>query len=278
MGREEGGVYIYYDIYIDSFFLSNFLMDYYVLLLVCKLLKCTATHVRLLLGAVFGAVCACLCLVFLDVPEVIRVIISYGFVGLFMLKISFRIHHFQTLFRALVYLYVVTFLYGGFFSFLNQLSPFVQQYELSLLSIISFGYFFCLIAITIIKKMNKSKLENIYQVTLTLGGKEHQVKALLDTGNSLTEPISQKPVSIIEFAILEPFILELEEKGMRVVPYHSVGMSNGLLKAYEFEVLNITNEECNITVKKEYIAVYDGILSAKGSYQMILHPDLIKVE
>lgn len=35
---------MYYELYIDVLFLVNFMMDYILLLLVRRMLKCTATH------------------------------------------------------------------------------------------------------------------------------------------------------------------------------------------------------------------------------------------
>ena len=55
-----------YIIYLDTFFLINFYMDYIILLMVSTVLKYTTTHLltRRLLGAATGAVYACLILIF----------------------------------------------------------------------------------------------------------------------------------------------------------------------------------------------------------------------
>ena len=46
---------LYYELYIDVYFRINLVMDYLLLLLVRSILKCTATHLRMLLGGLTGA-------------------------------------------------------------------------------------------------------------------------------------------------------------------------------------------------------------------------------
>ncbi len=41
----------------------------------------------------------------------------------------------------------------------------------------------------------------LHQTKIMYGGKSYQVNALLDSGNALIDPISQKPVSIISLAV-----------------------------------------------------------------------------
>ena len=54
---------MYYELYIDVLFLVNFMMDYILLLLVRKMLKCTATHGNVFMGAMTGSFLTCLIIV-----------------------------------------------------------------------------------------------------------------------------------------------------------------------------------------------------------------------
>ena len=47
---------MYYEIYIDVFFLINFMMDYLLLAAVCRMLSMEFKRRRVLLGALMGAV------------------------------------------------------------------------------------------------------------------------------------------------------------------------------------------------------------------------------
>ena len=46
---------MHYELYIDLFFLINFLMDYFLLLMVGKMLKCRIRRLRIIAGAMVGA-------------------------------------------------------------------------------------------------------------------------------------------------------------------------------------------------------------------------------
>ena len=50
---------MYYELYIDVLFLVNFMMDYILLLLVRRMLKCTATHGNICMGAMTGSFLMC---------------------------------------------------------------------------------------------------------------------------------------------------------------------------------------------------------------------------
>lgn len=46
---------MYYELFIDVFFATNLVMDYFLLRLVNRLLHCSATQIRSLAGGAFGA-------------------------------------------------------------------------------------------------------------------------------------------------------------------------------------------------------------------------------
>lgn len=56
---------MHYELYIDLFFLINFLMDYFLLLMVGKMLKCRIRRLRIIAGAMVGAFLTCIFVVFL---------------------------------------------------------------------------------------------------------------------------------------------------------------------------------------------------------------------
>ena len=59
---------MHYELYIDLFFLINFLMDYFLLLMVGKMLKCRIRRLRIIAGAMVGA----------DSIDLFRIIVRYG--------------------------------------------------------------------------------------------------------------------------------------------------------------------------------------------------------
>ena len=81
---------MYYELYIDVFFLENFMMDALLLMLTGRMIRCQAGKGRIFLGAALGAFLTCGA-VLIPVPYLlIRLILFYGGINLLMLKVCFR--------------------------------------------------------------------------------------------------------------------------------------------------------------------------------------------
>ena len=64
--------------------------------------------------------------------------------------------------------------------------------------------------------------------------------------------------------------------GLRMIPFRSVGCSKGILPGYPVAELTIEAEGEKISPGQVYIGVSENILSVQGSYQILLHPALLK--
>ena len=130
----------------------------------------------------------------------------------------------------------------------------------------------------VIKKYSDSitkyikNLGNIYKVSVVLGSKEIELKALRDTGNSLVEPMTGKPVSIVEKNAVNQF--KNETIKYLLVPYNSVGKKHGLLEAFIADKISVNG----IEIEKAIIGIYNGKLSQNNKYEMILNPNLFEKE
>mgnify|MGYP002675520434 FL=1 len=120
------------------------------------------------------------------------------------------------------------------------------------------------------------KKQTIYDVEVAQQGRKLTLKALLDTGNGLREPISGRPVSIIERDVYDTLCHQTIQERYRVIPYHSIGKEHGILQGTEVDELIIWREDEPYVQKKAVIALYEGKLSGNGSYQMILHTGCYK--
>lgn len=137
----------------------------------------------------------------------------------------------------------------------------------------------------------KQKEECRYRVFIRLGEQTGTVKALLDTGNSLTEPVSHAPVIVGDAAGLSELLNEKEQKQIkefyetgyyesgkkiRLIPYHAVGVRTGILLSYLLDEVVIWKGEGQVIRKKGiYLAVSPIRVSSDGSYQLLLHPDML---
>lgn len=125
---------------------------------------------------------------------------------------------------------------------------------------------------------------------LTLGGRRAELTALVDTGNTLTDPVSGRPVMVAEGDSLSPLFPRehrpgaedlrdpagaLERLGsgewrgrFRLLPYRTVGVDRGLLLALRVDSLRLGERELGpMLVAMSPTPVSDG-----GGYRALIGP------
>ncbi|MEE0839105.1 MAG: sigma-E processing peptidase SpoIIGA [Acutalibacteraceae bacterium] len=105
-------------------------------------------------------------------------------------------------------------------------------------------------------------------IKLDNNGKTVYIKTIVDTGNSLTDPYSNRPVIITDKDTAEMIFDNLEEQPKLLLPVHSV-IGEGLIPAYSLK--NATVE--NIRVTSVLIAVTDKKFD--GDYSGIVSPEIL---
>lgn len=132
-----------------------------------------------------------------------------------------------------------------------------------------------------------------YPINIKCSNKTINVKALVDTGNSLIEPISKKPVIVAEYrAIKEVLPLKLvdiyERKkesnlmeiisaisedsfcfSLRIIPFKSVGKERGMMLGFVADSVKINNNVIN----KPVIGICRFNLSKRGLYGALISPE-----
>ena len=110
-------------------------------------------------------------------------------------------------------------------------------------------------------------------VELYLGSEKYQIKGMIDTGNGLRDPISGRPVNILDRQTARKLFGEEDLKDVRYIPYQSIGKKAGVLPAVQLERMCILKDtEC--WVDNPLIGISEEKVSAEGEYEMILNPNL----
>lgn len=133
-------------------------------------------------------------------------------------------------------------------------------------------------------------------VTIENDGRHVQLTALLDTGNRLFA--GSRPVIIVSLASIEPVLGGAVIKYLRqtshdmwianltgcedvnwlskieVIPYRAVGLKNMLL-GFRPDEVRVLTENGEIKSENVAIGILSGNLVADGSYQALLHPEVI---
>ena len=264
-----------YELYVDRLFLVNFVMNLYLLLLVDRSTLRTATRGRLLLGAVAGGIWGLMPFL-LPGPVLLKggATAVAGTVG--MLLISFPVKGFRMFLRLLEKLLLYSFCMGGTLLFLIRSVPQLRNFLTGIFGILGAGGLTFLFLFHF--KERKVHEDSICRAELICGDEHLHVMALVDSGNSLVEPISGRPVCIVTESILDGLRKALPP-GCRAIPYHSIGKRRGVLEGYLLPELVLDLDGIRKSFVKVYIAASpQGISETERteaeSVKMIINPML----
>jgi len=109
-------------------------------------------------------------------------------------------------------------------------------------------------------------------VELYLGNQMYEIKGMIDTGNSLRDPVSDRPVSVLSKQTAARIWGTEAMEQVHYIPYRSVGKEAGVLPVLEVERMDIRGEK-NYSVERPLIGISEEEISA-GDYEMILNPNL----
>ena len=266
---------MHYELYVDSLFLVNFVMNLYLLLLVNRSTLRTATRGRLLLGAMVGGMCGIVPFL-LPGPVFLKVGLTAVVSTVGMLLVTFPVRGFRMFMRLLEKLLLYSFCMGGALLFLVRSLPQLRSFFTGIFGILGVGGLIFMFLGRFRERKNQN--DSICRAELICGEKRLQVTALVDSGNSLVEPISGKPVCIVSESVLDR-LRETLSPGCRVIPYHSIGKRKGILEGYLLPKLVLELDGIQKSFTQVYIAVGpEGISESTDaeaeSIKMIVNPML----
>lgn len=268
-----------YHIYIEYFFLINFVFLYSIWNLTTAVFSCSVTQRKLLKISFLGAVMICL---FLFLPVTLWYRLCFGSISTLLISIRFlfpKRNGYKGYIKVIVSVLLSAIVLGGSIGLLQKWG-WIQEVSMikimGLTLLISFG------GRVFLKKVFLPKQRLVYPVCLIWDGMELNMLGLLDTGNGLIEPISKKPVCIVGKNVFEKAMeqadgkKEFQPEKFRAIPYHSVGKENGILNGFEMDYLIIDTDDGKVIIEKPVIGISDVPVSAGGSYEMILQPQLLR--
>ncbi len=263
---------MYYELYVDSVFLVNFVMNLYLLILVNKSTMRTATRKRILLGACVGAVCY---LVPFMIPLPVWIKYPAALLGgtWLMLHITFRPGNIRGYVKLVTCLLGYSFLLGGVLLFVKEMLPYGDHLLMHIWGICGVGAVGAMLIGYFHEREQRKRRESGCMATLMRCGQKLCVQALLDSGNGLYEPISGKPVSVIDSKVFQALWCE-GEIPFRAIPYHSIGKSRGILKGYLLPELELEVDG----VSKRFKDVYVAVGEESGNVPVIINPALLELE
>ncbi len=240
-------------VYIDSLFLLNLILDYLLLLATARLTGGVVSRLRLLLGALLGAGYAVSLFLlpwgWLSHPAIrlcagaVMALTAFGgqrgLPGRFLALLGLT-------FALAGGILAISLLGGSAIAYINQVPTTTLDWKVLLLSASG-----CYVLISLLtRRLSRRRSQQFRQLTLSLDGRQVQLCALVDTGHSLTDPISGQPAVVADWEAVRPLVPTLQaedvlspaegltrlseswEPGrLRLLPYRAVGVTSGLLLA-----------------------------------------------
>lgn len=316
---------MYLEIYPDVVFALNLIIDSVLLLLLKIIIHKKCGILRLLSAAAFGGVTAAFINLLpwlhyvLEGEQVLLLLRVIGYLIkpaslVCMIRITFGKMKWKELIRLSIILFLVTCFVGGFFNsvyYHTKLRLNLIQLDASVIfSNIPMGYilltFLGIVPLTAILVWLRMRYhdckKDIYEIELICDAMSTKTRGLVDTGNCLFDPISHKPVIIVEKQVMEQIIpsdcislLKINEVGMiqneaaasqelldhymfrfHLIPYRSIGKEQGVMPGIVLDRIQIKVGEETCCQERVTAAIYDRALSTGGEYQVILHKGLLE--
>lgn len=261
------------EIYLDSLFLMNLLINLGVLKLLQYKFALEHVNARLFVAAVLGAATYVL-LFFLPFKSALWQLAAIGISVPFMIFIILPKRKRRYLGKMICWGFIYSFVVAGILRVVFYKWQLFSGEEITLFGVLTGVYICVRVGIWCVRQAKNNGRKSLCTVTIESAGVRTAVTALIDTGNSLVEPVSRRPVCLMEEELLARITLE-NPLFLRVIPFHSVGCEQGILYGVQIPKLIITCEEDTYVVTDAICAGVSHRLSAKNAYQMILHPDLV---
>ncbi len=293
-------------VYAEYLLLENVIINYIILYATKKFARIETSKARMIISSIIGSI-YCL-VIFIPFFKIFTTFFIKLAVSVLMIIIAFNPVKLKKFMKLIVVFYIVTFVFAGASLAVFYLTNakiyvgkgifYIKEFPFKLL-VISIVIACILIRAAIVHfKINFNK-ENIYvPITIVLNNKKTEVNALVDTGNSLNDPLTDMPVIIVQFSALEELLpkdikdvfneckssnLEVISKLMtesvseikfRVIPYKSLGKENGMLLGFKPDEV-IINVEQKRSIKEIIIGVYNKAFSDDEEYVALLHPEIL---
>lgn len=258
-----------YEWYLDTFLLMVFLVDLTAFLTTLCVLKQKIKIGRCLALALLSAVLETLLFLFMKNFLLYRLLILC-IVNPLLIYLLARPKRVSELIRAYLTVTGIILFAGGMQNFFFQLFS-SKQGELAWclgLAVISGG-------ICCVEKISRHNRQHILEARLVYQDQTLILQSLLDTGNLLRDPFTGKPVSVVAETALKA-VFRLPEEKIRYIPYHTVGMDQGLMKAFTVDKMYLLLSGKEVEIQDPVIGISDRELFSDHSIQMILNGALLE--
>ena len=276
-------------------------MNIIILYTTSIILKVKPKVIRIITASLIGSIYAIIA--YTIEISIYMSIISKWILAIVIVYIAFNPQNVKKMCKQVLIFYLTSFVFGGVALYLIYfLKPqeifikngvYVGKY---VLKVIFLGAIIAFIIVKISFKIIKTKInsKDMYcKIKVFIDEKVIQTIAMIDTGNLAKEPITNRPVVIIENNLWEEVLPKeicnnvenilsgnldgVPEKyipRLRCIPFSSLGKQNGMLLGIKADGIEVDFEEEKKCSKDVIIGVYDKSLTKKGEYRALIGLEL----
>lgn len=300
-----------YVIYLDQVLMGSLVMNYAILWVVARFTSSGSGHLRLLGAAALGSFYS----VAVFIPGLTGLLTFWhkALVSLLIVYSAFGWRNPRNFIACLGCFYLSSFTLGGAvwgFLALLQGSTLVDKTTGFLVAAdqyIWYGIVPSLATCWLVGKrwplfMRRRSAEQAFGVSLTISvlGLKAQVPAMVDTGNHLTDPLTGRPVIVVEYSALAEVLPRefssvvgdqeealdlsalLESLGsspwaarFRPIPFRTLGLERGMLPGFRPDSVLVEQGDLFLHTKDVVIAVCGRPLHGQGYYRALVNPVLM---
>ena len=293
-------------IYIDVVLIENLIMNYIILLATGLIMKIKIKHIRLIIAGLIGAIYTIL--TYAITIEMYSNFFVKIILSILMVYVAYNPQNMKKMWKELLVFYLISFVFGGAaFALIYVIKPqeilmknglFLGTYPLKTVILAAIVAFIIIIVTFKIVKSKISKKDILKDIKINIDNQQITIKAMLDTGNMLKDPLTENSVVVVEktalYQILPKDLLdnienilggdlekisdEVKEKyinKLKFIPFSSLGKQNGMLVGIKPTFVEIDDEQNTFKKEKVIVGIYDKSLTKDGKYQALIGIDLM---
>lgn len=263
-----------FKVYIDIIFLINLMTNYVTLCSTAMITGVRKKNIRIWCAAALGGIYATLIFAF----EQLNIIWAKLFVGALMIVVAFG---YKKVIRLFLTYFGVSAVFAGIALAISYLLGNGMESEVSFLYLGISSSISYLILLAVFKPLSYGVEEKrILPLEITHNGKSVKINALLDTGNTLKDPLTNMRAVVVNLSALEELFanhevdlikrLSEEEailslpKIFRLIPYKTVERG-GFMLAFRPDKISINEKERELLV-----AICKNEISDGGNYSALV--------
>lgn len=265
-------------IYADILIIVNIIVNYLLLRATVAITGCIFSTKRFLLASAMGGAFS-LIIFAKNIPPILNTSIKFLFMCL-MVFAAFGAKSFKAFMKCCGAFFLSNFAFAGIMLALNlTIMPETAIYKNGVVYFdidiftLTAGAIICYVILSIISRFTRSKTpaKNIYTLRITYGENCVEGKALFDSGNSLCDCFSGRPVIIAEKDFVKKLCqnTELTEmRSFRLIPFSTI-KNGGALPAFLADKTEIMEKGNWIVANNIFIAVTEKKI-VSGGYSALL--------